>query len=196
MVVLSLFLRPSIVGANLVVNGSFEDPIATPGSPYFNTVTAGETTIVGWGVGGTSVDLLEAPRWPAFDGNQSIDLAGTPGPGSIEQFITTEIGVAYALSFALTSNTGGAGDYTVTVGFGQLNETVVPGIPLGTYLTFERIIVADSTSTLLRFSSASENNFGGIVDDVRVVAVPEPAALSVFCLCVGTLLHRSKARRP
>jgi len=46
----------------------------------------------------TSVDVVQGPTW-AEDGIQGIDMAGTPGPGSLTQILTTAAGTDYVLSF-------------------------------------------------------------------------------------------------
>src|ERR1041384_7060315 len=75
--------------ASIITNGNFQAPsiIGVP-LPY-RVVFNSHTDITGWNVGGVSVDIVDAIKtgntaW-AYDGRQSIDLTGSPGPGSIYQ---------------------------------------------------------------------------------------------------------------
>src|SRR5271169_2335956 len=108
------------MAANIVQNGSFENPAI---SNYYECVPAPAQTcastftllgIPGWTVGGTSVDVVSSsldtgghgPQWWSEDGTQGIDMAGTPGPGSLTQGLTTIDGMKYSVSFWVSSNGG------------------------------------------------------------------------------------------
>ena len=78
-----------------IVNGGFEDPNISSSGNYYLTVyspnadavcsqTPSVQIITGWTVTGCSVDIVRGPSW-AHSGSQGIDLAGTPGPGGVEQ---------------------------------------------------------------------------------------------------------------
>lgn len=185
-------LLPAGASANLVVNGSFEDGlIANDG---FRTVPSGDTFLTGWTVLGTSVDIVSGPnRFPAADGNQSVDLAGTPGPGGVSQMIATSIGQAYTVRFALSRNDEGGveADKDVDFMFGGHSENLL-GPVMGSWTYFERVIVATAASTELRFSSDNAGFFGGLVDDVSVEAVPEPASMAALTLGAAGLLVRRR----
>lgn len=88
------------MAAALIVNGSFEQP-AVSGS--FATYAAGATQIPGWRITKGTVDVI-GPQWHPAAGRQSLDLDGTPGPGSIVQTIHTIPGRMYTLRFALAGN--------------------------------------------------------------------------------------------
>jgi choice-of-anchor C domain-containing protein len=109
----ALLSSPFRLCANLVVDGSFEAPIAT--SP-FQTFNAG-SSVGGWTVTGGSIDLING-YWNAADGNQSIDLSGT-SRGTIQQTISASAG-SYRLRFALSGNSDGPPTVkTVLVSFGN-----------------------------------------------------------------------------
>jgi hypothetical protein len=193
-------LLTSSASANIVVNGSFEDPaITTPLGfvPFY----AGSTGITGWtvtapnasqGVDIVSASLYGNPAW-AFAGNQSVELAGTPGRGGVEQALATLPGQGYVLSFALSSQplspvTGGVSVFWD----GTLIETLTsPGF--GTWQTFTYNVVGgpDATS-LLAFSGNIDGNFGTLLDDVSVV-VPAPGVLTILSL--GGLVAAGRRRR-
>ncbi len=166
--VVSFGLTARSPAGNLVVNGSFESGLA---SGDFRTVTAGDNFIAGWEVTNTSVDVITAPRWLAASGTQSIDLAGTPGPGGIRQTIPTVAGRSYRVKFALSSNDGSPGDKSVVFRWGKSTQTLLGG-PQNTWKRFSFEIVADSNSTVIGFSSLSSGTAGGTVDDVSVTVCP------------------------
>ena len=98
---------------NLLLNGSFELPsignywyVCAPQGAC-NAGFSNGLTPTDWTVTGTSVDIVSTKGggagW-AYDGYQAIDLAGSPGPGGIEQVITTDASTSYLLSFWASSN--------------------------------------------------------------------------------------------
>jgi hypothetical protein len=173
--------------ANIVVNGSFEDPAITSG---FVAYYQGSTGITGWTVtapsAGQGVDIVSAigfgnPNW-AFDGAQSVELAGTPGRAGVEQALLTTPGQAYTLSFALSSQTGGSVVDGVSVFWdGALVATLTsPGF--GTWETFSFNLTGGAGSTsMLAFVGNTDGFFGTLVDDVSVV-VPAPSAAALMGL--------------
>ena len=166
-----------------------------PGA-QFVPLSDGSTFIVGWEVDaapGTGIDLLSAtnlgnPIW-AQDGTHSLDMVGTPGPGSIFQDLTTTPGASYLLSFYVSSN-GPAKTNGLTVGWGNLfGTTSTPA--LGTWQQIILPVVATGTTTRLRFIGnlvpGQGNLQGSLLDNVSVdpvVAnpVPEPATLAIWGL--------------
>lgn len=60
----------------LIVNGGFELPALPPGTPY---LTVSGSSMPGWTISPGTIDIVR-DLWPAFEGSQSIDLSGTPGP--------------------------------------------------------------------------------------------------------------------
>jgi choice-of-anchor C domain-containing protein len=84
------------------VNSSFER------GPWVGTylpLDSGSVAIPGWRVSRGGIDLTV--YWQSYDGNRSIDLDGTPGPGGIEQTIRTVPGGVYRLTFAMAGNPEG-----------------------------------------------------------------------------------------
>ena len=173
-----VLLSAGNVHANSIVNGSFESIQISPND--YLTVDAGATSITGWTVGGTSVDIVAGPsRWVADHGNQAIDLAGTPGPGSISQELALAPGF-YLVSFAVSANTEGAdGTKDVVFSFGSYTETIMtPGNPAWARHRYRLAADADGATTI-SFASLNTGVIGGLVDNVNV-AVPEPASLPLL----------------
>lgn len=183
--------------ANLITNGDFESNTLPGGAPsgWFATIYAGQTYLTGWTVGGVSVDLLNSCCGSIT--NHSVDMLGTPGAGSLSQTIVTTVGQQYLLSFDLGFNTGGNNG-------GQLTPELL-GVSLnggaanyfyGTnpYSSLTMNFIADSNSTLIRFSSATSGYSGAILDNVTVTEVPEPGTVALMIAGLGLIFVSSRRR--
>ena len=202
--VLALLLTGSVflpkAQAELIVNGSFEAPALGAGHNYFQLLNAGSNALPGWTIGGKSIDVLGVGNpyvtGAAADGQQYIDMVGSPGPGVLSQTISTVAGQQYLLSFAYANNyngsaTGSSQALVELLGNATLLHEVIthagsqPGDLDWVVATFA--FTADSNSTTLRFSSqgvGSSGYAGVLLDNVSVVAMmtPEPASLAVWSL--------------
>jgi len=114
-VAISALSAACALGPNLVVNGSFEEPISDNRFSLNPATWSSGQSFAGWTVTQGAIDIHRSGTGTggsfvaagnAYDGLQYLDLNGTPGIGGIEQtiFITTP-GV-YRLSFAMSGNTG------------------------------------------------------------------------------------------
>jgi hypothetical protein len=173
----------------LIRNGSFENPvIAAP----FVTVTAGSPTLTDWIVGRTSIDIVSTPfnpTYPSRDGDQHVDLAGSPGPGSIQQFFTTVPGTQYYLRFSASSN----GTSRLFEVFWEGFLLTTPAAPnQGTWQDFEFVLNANSTNGMVGFGSADTGFQGALIDRVSVQAVPEPASFAALGLGAAWLARRRR----
>jgi len=194
----------------LVKNGNFEtlssagtDSLSAAGakspSAYFITVDAADsTTITGWTVGSKSVDVINT-GYGAISGN-SIDMLGTPGPGSLSQSLTTVAGGSYVLSFDLSSNPVlKSGDpapvYALNVSLGGLSgSTAYTGT--STFQHIEQSFVAASNVTLLTFTSGTYGGYSGaVLDNVSVTAVSEPESFAMLLSGLGLMGVMARRRR-
>ena len=89
----------SVDNDNLIVNGSFEEPIIEISHKNINK----GHNIGGWTISGGSIDIVST-YFKSSDGNQSIDLHGSPGFGTIEQIIKTIPNHRYKVTFDLAGN--------------------------------------------------------------------------------------------
>lgn len=174
----------------LIANGGFEQPV-TPGigAIYY----AGGTVLPGWTVTSASVDIHNATYFAPHSGYQSLDLDGTSA-GEIQQSFATQIGLSYTLTFAYSNNgwggTSPASARMIVLDQGNsvlLSQIVTHGGATPTamnYQLFSGVFTADSLTTTLRFTSLDAvGSVGGVVlDDIAVIAVPEPSvpALAVM----------------
>jgi choice-of-anchor C domain-containing protein len=170
--------------ANMITNGGFEVPGL---SSTYLTVNAGDTIIPGWIVTGTSVDLVLKSAYSAHDGVQSVDLAGTPGPGGLEQSFATVIGQQYYILFWLSSN-GGPMSQSVQVKWDGSTVATFDSPAIGTWHPEIVTHTATSTTSTVEFFSPIQGNAGPLLDSVDVGAVPEPGTFTLcglFLLAVG-----------
>lgn len=157
---------------NLLVNGNFESPLIS--SPFV-TLTDGSTALDGWLVQAPQplqgVDVVSATFFGnptlAHDGAQSIDMAGTPGPGALVQTIATTIGETYRVRLWLSSNIGPfQGSLEVYWG-GELIATHNSPAQ-GTWLQQCQIVTATATQTQIRLVGTRTGNSGALLDNTSV----------------------------
>jgi hypothetical protein len=185
--------------ADIVNNGGFEAQDISH-TNYYVTVSAASApecgaagnptlpSLTGWTVTGCSVDIVNGPSW-AHTGSQAIDLVGSPGPGGIEQSISTTPGAYYNFSFWASSN-GGAITNGLDVGWNGVNIAIVSTPAQGQWTPFSYRVQATGSSTVISLSSPLGGDAGPLVDDV---SVPEPSSL--FGLGAGLALSLGLALR-
>ncbi len=192
-------LVQAIKDDNILINGSFEE-----GGPagYYKTLRKGDK-ISGWTVTKATVDLT-GNYFKAQDGQNSIDLNGTPGFGGIQQRFFTDKGKKYLLSFYLAGNPEGGpkiknllvsfGDQTVELEFditGKTRENMG-------WEYKELVFKAKQRATILKFESnhlSGPLNWGPVIDNVKLVPyksskhhkITDNTSLSLFGLKYGIL---------
>jgi choice-of-anchor C domain-containing protein len=163
-------------GPNIVVNGDFE--VTTPTCPSPNPPgywIAPPAQIAGWIVEDETVDIVCTTAWPPASGQQSLDLTGTPGQGTIRQDLPTEPGETYLLRFAMGGNFYCEepvkqmrvewGDQIVaTLSFDTSNSSPTN---MG-WMYHQFTVQATGTPTPLRFISLTGTFCGPALDDVSV----------------------------
>ena len=203
--------------AELIVNGSFEAPALGANKNYFQLLNAGSNALPGWTIGGKSIDVLGVGNpyvsgTPA-DGQQYVDLVGSPGPGTLSQTFSTVAGQQYELSFAYAHNYNGLNGSENPIsqalvellgGATLLSESLSHSDSVAgdlKWIIATYIFTADSNSTTLRFSSqgvGSSGYAGLLLDNVSVTALttPEPASLAVWSLLgAAGLAYRWRRKR-
>ena len=202
---------------NLLNDGGFEQPIAGPGglnsgylaygsgstiggawfvigSPFGNvTVTPG--TEYSAGLGGIAI------QFPSKEGSQWLDLTGDTDNGAltgVEQAFTTVPGQGYSLSFYL--GTLNSTDWTPHDGSAAVNvllngigfQTAINSDASGNTINwkpFSYTFTATGPSTTLGFLNGAVNGVGvNGLDDIMVVAVPEPKIGTLLVFGLGLFL--------
>ncbi len=195
----------AISSANLVVNGSFESPdvVATSddGLGTYWYVRNG-TSADGWTRSGSQWTWLDSRpgKWIASDGEQYTEVESGYA-GSISQTIATWAGQSYRLTFDYAANpylSSTNPDDSLRLYLNGSAFAYVDGSDSTTddldWTTYAYVFTASSTSTELRFQDGYTNfpYHGGFLDNVTMVAVPEPATLGVLGLGLVSLIRRRR----
>jgi choice-of-anchor C domain-containing protein len=182
-------LASTAVHANLITNGDFEADIGSVASGGYTVVASGATTITGWSVSGSSVDLIRnaygAPT------SVAVDLHGTPGPGKLSQSFSVTAGTTYQLGFDLSGN--GIGPHTILFDFGTWSESFTYSAT--SIQNIVRTYTAGTTGlATLSFQPVGGNDLfnGPVIDNVVVAAVPIPGTLALFGLGLLSVSARRK----
>ncbi len=178
----------AVSNANLLSNGGFDTYTGSAFSGYA-ALTTGNTDVTGWTVGMTSVDIVDSV-YASISLPYAIDLAGTPGPGSISQTVSAAAGF-YQVSFQGWSNQSGS-LATVVASFGATQQSF---LLTGTLQTYSFLAPASGATTFTLATTPTNTTNGNIfVDNASVQAVPEPTTIAALGLgALGFLKRRRKA---
>lgn len=165
--------------ASTVLAEDFEAPV-TVNYTVFKAGQSFTTNAATWQVEAASVDLVNAQvrkETVAFDGNQLVDLAGSPGAGVISTSFATTGGQSYTLSFryARNNNVGKtvARARVEVRGAKPLLQAEVSHDPAKTAFAAQQIysgnFVADGAQATLRFTSLNAGNAGVTIDGITVM---------------------------
>lgn len=160
-----------VFGENLVINGSFEEPII----PY-DSVSI-QTTIPGWiSTTGSGIEIqhkvVSDNAGMPYEGNQHVELDSYDS-SNMFQDITTEQACHYLLTFAYSPRPGITSNEIAVLWNGVIIEVLSrSGIELADtdwemkcYSVF-----ADGSLTRLEFQDVGiSDSFGGYIDDVKLV---------------------------
>jgi hypothetical protein len=201
-------ISPMAAHAQLIQNGSFENPKVKNATLYHNGTYIGTTTSVdsSWLVNG-QVTLLRDPQIQAYDGAQSLLLGnqiagpkGTHAVGGITQTFGSTGAKMYDVSFyATTLPSAGPAAETGQVTFGGTarNFTVTGnGSATNPNWTKENFTfsAASGSNQTLSIASLVSANYGIVIDNIKVAAVPEVGTWLGFAvlLALGALFMRKR----
>ena len=198
--------------ANLITNGSFEEPTIPPVPPGgFISVCSG-SSFDGWDVVGagcvspiSGLFTSGGLTFPAQDGDFWVDMTGNVSNSAtgIEQTVTTSIGTLYDLSFWVGNQVNPGGPYGTT----STIEVFVGGVSQGTFTNsggvgtftqnwqqFTLGFTALNTSTPIELLNKDFFDNSNGLDNIVLLphgspppSVPEPGTLSLFGLGLGAL---------
>lgn len=160
------------------------------------------TTPAGWTLNSGSVDIIGDGNFPWYGAGNYIDMNGsTSQGGSISTTVAgLVIGKTYTLEFDVGYNNNSGNNEQLSYSIGSLIGSYGPPIASGasTYLHLTYQFTASATSHLLTFADTSGNdgdNGGAILDNVRVSAVPVPAAGLLLLSGLGGIAALRRRKR-
>jgi hypothetical protein len=162
--------------------GDFSENFEAPATSNYTVVHAGKmfrTQRNTWSVESGSIDIVNTKvrtETIPFDGNQVIDMAGSPGAGVMSTSLRTKPGQPYEFAIRFGRNNGiGRTPARATVQIGGatplLTQELVhdPGqVPFNQMLEYTGSFVADGTNTVLRISSLNAGSHGLTVDGISI----------------------------
>ena len=144
-----------------------------------------------WNVVDGAVDLIYSPNFGiecAGTGRWCVDLDGTTNnAGRLESrsVFTLSPGITYTLTFDISGNQRNAGTDSMTFGLTDgatdiFSDTIIKAgtDPFETVTRY--VTVASATNAVLFFDHAGGDQFGMILDNVTLTAIPVPAAIWLF----------------
>ncbi len=188
----ALALPAAQAAGNLVVNGSFE---ADPGPSGYWVITP---TLTGW-TGEPEIERQNNfENNTAQDGLYLVELDANFN-SAMSQTITATGWVQLSFWYSARSNTA-AGTNGLAYSLGSLTGTVLDsaaGAASTQWQQFSALVdLGNSASTTLRFAATGvSDQYGGLLDNVSVTAVPEPATTALWLAGAGALAAAGLRRR-
>lgn len=186
---LALILSPALSHAAVTI---FSDNFDT------DALATNQTTFNGgWTVSGGTVDLIGNPGFFDFlPGNgRYVDLDGSSWQaGEFHKDLSLTAGVQYTLSFDLAGSQRGS-DENVNINFGSSVDNLTVGSGVG--FTTHTLLFTPGTSGLYSviFQNAGGDNVGALLDNVSVMAVPEPETYAMLLSGLGLLGFAVRRRK-
>ena len=199
---LAALLAHGIASANLISNGSFEEPVVTNGQ--FDFYSAGQS-IGAWTVdpGSYFSDVVSntytggVTIFPTPFGNQFSYLADGYGASSISQHFSAAITGSYSLTFSQAEFVGSNGRMTADIRRGDDSASLV-----GSPILFTTAVNSGFVNQELDFNISSAGDYivrlasypgtPGIVDNVSIQTTPEPASIVALAIGAGAIIRRRR----
>jgi hypothetical protein len=170
--------------SNIIVNGSFEQPILPPNSFTIQPTIPGWYNRLNQGIEVQSNSVL-GPGNVAQDGTQYAEL-NPNNPTALDQDVPTTTG-AYQLSFWYSSRPGtGADTFSVSFGGNLIATITAPPVSTVTWTNFTTLVYANSSTSTLEFLGITPSGSEGtLVDNASLQPVPEPSSFALFGSVIG-----------
>ena len=211
LVSLAALVLGTAAGAVTVINGSFENNpngsvvFAARASDTFDSSAALSSAVqfAGWTVFRGGVAYIDQ-QWQASDGNQSITLS-SDGAGGIAQRISGfVIGQRYRMSFDVSADPASPKNsarlyYSASGGettkFDYISNGNTPDDMQYRHVTYD-FVASGKTQQIVFFGI--DDQFGPVLDNVSISAIPEPATWGLMIAgfaFTGTLVRRRSRMR-
>ncbi len=184
--------------SNLIVNGSFEDPVVpdSNGNGWITVYSGSTIGSAGWIVDQNSVDVHTrefSTKWNCADGLQALDMTGG-NQGIIHQEVAVTPGVDYQLSFYMSANLAFAPQITSLEVYadgtmlGQVDfDTTGATLASMNWQLHSFSFAAPDSLLNVEFRSLTPGGCGPAIDNVQLTAVPEPYSCLTDLLAFGML---------
>lgn len=186
--------------ANLIINGSFEDPNIPDSTWQWFT----SNNVPGWQ--GSNIEIWDSLNGlEAYEGEQHAELNahGSSGPFSIYQTFATNFGQSYSVTFAYAARSNNnevfnfdvIDDNDLSIFNTQLNQHTV-----NNWSVFNTSFLASSALTTIRFTTLNTGTYGNFLDAVSVTSssaqnnVSEPPGLLILTI-IACLIGLNRYRR-
>lgn len=183
-------------GANLVVNGSFEE--VTAGNTQNSGTWAIYNAITGW-TGQPNIEVRDGVAGNAQNGSNYVELDTTGNSGMFQTLTGTgwyELSFWYSARMNVAAGSNGLG-FT----FGDLTGQVLTstaGAPSGNvWQQYTGLVHLNGATALTFFAAGASDSVGGSLDNVSVTAVPEPESYAMMLAglaLMGTIARRRKSK--
>ena len=189
--------------ANLVANGSFENPVVSANARCDTWGANGWTaSLAGSNPESTYIFNAASNGWVAAQGANVLTMFPSSGGPSVSQTLTTVVGQAYDFSFALLGASWYGQGTTVTVSWISNSVDLIgqwaQAAGTTTWETKHFLVTAGSTSDTIKLTYADyQTGFWGAanIDNVQVnAAVPEPGSLCAMLVGLAGVIGLK--RRP
>ncbi len=186
-----------VSAANLIANGGFENTGFGGTGSYYNVGNSGADHVVpadfGFAVPVNNVDIIANGVYTPFlatGGAYNLDLVGYGSTGAIRQSFATMLGKVYTVSIDFTQN-----------GSGKVADVLVDGGAIGTltatgaWQNFTTTFVGTGSTVTFDIAETVGGGNGGVVlDNISVVAVPEPATWGLMIAGFGMVGFAARRR--
>lgn len=179
-----------VASANLVVNGSFEDPsISDPSWTILSGIPGWSSTF--------GIELRRNIVGSASDGFNFVELDTTRN-SSMSQTITTTANTLYNLSFDYSPRIGQSFRTNGISAFWNgnlLTNVTATGGTVNNWFTLSFDVTGTGNDTLRFAATGISDSLGGNLDNVTMNAVPLPAALPMALSGLGVLGFAARRRK-
>lgn len=164
---------------------------------FSGNAIGGNLAPIGWSVTDGTVDIIGPGWYDLLPGNgPHIDLDGSSSnAGVLSKSLLLSAGVQYVASFQLAGNQRNWPSDTVDVSFGTTQGTYTLASSQG-LTTYTLAFTASTTGNYsLSFANRGGDNYGALLDNVSVTAVPEPQSLALGLAglaCAAVALRRQR----
>ena len=166
----------AVANANYIVNGSFENPFQ-----HQNGSWGLYTSIPGWNsaVNGAPIEIGTGGTYgvTGFHLAQVMELDST-GNATVTQVNGVTGPLTLSFLYAMRAGGSGTNDAFSVYWNGGLLQSFTPNSTAMTL--FSATVSGNGNNTLAFWGTGTSNSYGGIIDDVRLVGVPDGAATLVL----------------